>query len=106
MRNSSVDLFAPAQPDQALGDEPIIAVAGEVGMSMSETAGSDIPSPLSDQIRILKCLYFVDGLSASTWGRFGAVYYLQKVSTGFLFGCNYVLYAVSCFVLQLTGVCI
>lgn len=39
------------------------------------------PKALRKHIQLLKCIYFLNGISTSTWGRFGTIYYMEKKLT-------------------------
>jgi hypothetical protein len=59
---------------------------GGFSSTVDETPAEEheaFPPDLARKVFLLKCLYFLGGVSASTWGRFGTVYYIQKVSCAF-----------------------
>jgi hypothetical protein len=39
---------------------------------------NDVEEDIEKKLLILKALFFLGGISASTWGRFGLVYYTEK----------------------------
>ena len=60
-----------AENDAAGSAQPVI----DTGSSGVEV---DCTPPDAARIRILKALFFLSGVSASTWARFGVIYYTQK----------------------------
>jgi len=54
------------------GNETADRINAEWGLLTSDL------SELKSEIRIMKFLYFLTGVSHSTWGRFGAIYYMEK----------------------------
>ncbi len=70
---------SPRPGRAAINGDELAANAGViVAGSASASSVDDDQPPDAGRVLILKALFFLGGISASTWGRFGLVYYTQK----------------------------
>lgn len=74
----SRSLESPRPGRAAINDDELAANASVIVAGSASSCSDNDQPPDAGRVLILKALFFLGGISASTWGRFGLVYYTQK----------------------------
>jgi hypothetical protein len=72
---------AAGESNTLLPDAAVDAKSLLDSSSMPKTIDDEVEDEMERKLWILKALFFLGGISASTWGRFGLVYYTEKGMT-------------------------